>query len=220
MSIVISQPTRIASERRSQIDIDTEPAHAAANPVNTPLQPNDAQLLQRVAARDRQAFAQLYDRYSTLLFSTVLRVLNNREESAEVLQEVFLQMWDKAGDYNPLLGKPFTWLLTIARHKAIDRLRALRRRYTFIEEVTQEAQATSRPAPPEPGEAFSHEQAVLIRCAVAELPLEQRQAIEMAFLGGLTQHEIADALQQPLGTIKARIRRGMLKLRDSLKPIL
>lgn len=184
-----------------------------------PLPPDDAQLLECVARRDREAFARVYDRYAGILYSTILRILNNPEEAADVLQDVFVQLWDKAGAYDPALGRPYQWALTMARHKAIDRLRSLRRRYDFIEEVAQEMKDPHRHSA-NPGEVFSQEQAALIRSAVATLPLEQRQAIEMAFLGGLTQTEIAQALQQPLGTVKARIRRGMLKLRDSLKHLL
>ena len=181
---------------------------------------DEAQLLARIAQRDRQAFSQLYDRYSGILYSTIFRVLNNPEDSREVLQDVFLQIWDRAGSYDPALGKPFTWAMTLTRNKAIDRLRALKRRYSFIEELTLEMEAESRPRMGTALELFSNDQSALVRAAVATLPLEQRQAIEMAFLGGLSQQEIADSLQQPLGTIKARIRRGMLRLREALKGLL
>src|SRR6266571_3311106 len=98
-----------------------------ANLVNRPLTTiDDAQLLERVAQRDRHAFSQLYDRYSAILYSTILRVLNSPEEACDVLQEVFLQIWDKAGTYDAALGKPFCWVLTLARNRAIDRLRSLR----------------------------------------------------------------------------------------------
>lgn len=180
---------------------------------------DDAQLLQRIAQRDRQAFSQLYDRYSGVLYSTTMRILNVPEEASDVLQDVFLQIWEKAGSYDPKLGKPFNWALTLTRNKAIDRLRALKRRYSFIEEVTQEL-AGGHPRGAWNDEFVSSERASLIRAAVETLPLEQRQAIEMAFLGGMTQNEISEILKQPLGTIKARIRRGMLKLRDNLKELL
>ena len=188
--------------------------------VNTPLTItiDDAELLRRVAQRDRQAFSQLYDRYAGVLHSTILRILNNHEEASDVLQEVFLQMWDKAPAYDPALGKPFNWALTMTRNKAIDRLRSLQRRYSFLDKFTVEMEGGCDNSPG-PGDAFTPDQAALIRAAVTTLPLEQREAIEMAFLGGLTQNEIATALQQPLGTIKARIRRGMLRLREALKDI-
>lgn len=185
-----------------------------------PTTADEAQLLARIAQGDRLAFSQLYDRYAGILYSTILRVLNNPEEANDVLQDVFLQIWNRAGAYDPALGKPFTWAMTLTRNKAIDRLRALKRRYSFIEELTLEMEAESRPRPGTPSDLLTNDQSALVRAAVATLPLEQRQAIEMAFLGGLSQQEIADSLQQPLGTIKARIRRGMLRLREALKGLL
>ena len=190
----------------------------AVNP--RPSTTDDAQLLQRIAQQDRQAFSQLYDRYSGVLYSTTLRILNNPEEASDVLQDVFIQIWEKAGSYDPRLGEPFNWALTLTRNKAIDRLRALRRRYSFIDEVTQEAANENNARAVWNDDVLSHEKAAWIRSAVETLPLEQRQAIELAFLGGMTQNEISEMLKQPLGTIKARIRRGMLKLRDSLKELL
>ena len=181
---------------------------------------DEAQLLARIAQRDRQAFSQLYDRYSGVLYSTIFRVLNNADESNDVLQDVFVQIWDRAGAYDPALGKPFTWAMTLTRNKAIDRLRALKRRNLFMEELTLEMEAETRHRPFAGSELFSKDQSALVRAAVATLPLEQRQAIEMAFLGGLSQQEIAESLNQPLGTIKARIRRGMLRLREALKGLL
>ncbi len=186
-------------------------------PVNHPPNtPDEVELLRRIARQDRQAFAQLYDRYAGVLFATAFRVVNDHEEASDVLQEVFVQIWEKSAAFDPALGKPFSWALTLTRNRAIDRLRAVRRRYRFLEEITQEME---EPADHHTAgdELFGRERALLIRAAVEALPLEQRQAIEMAFLGGQTQYEIAEALKQPLGTIKARIRRGMLKLRDRLK---
>ncbi len=187
---------------------------------NPSISADEAQLLARIAHRDRQAFSQLYDRYSGVLYSTIFRVLNNADESNDVLQDVFVQIWDRAGAYDPALGKPFTWAMTLTRNKAIDRLRALKRRYSFMEELTLEMEAETRHRPFAGSELFSNDQSALVRAAVATLPLEQRQAIEMAFLGGLSQQEIAESLNQPLGTIKARIRRGMLRLREALKGLL
>ncbi len=188
--------------------------------VNDPhISSDETLLLQRIAQRDRAAFSQLYDRYAGVLYSTVLRILNSPEEANDVLQEAFLQMWDKAGSYDPSLGKPFNWALTLTRNKAIDRLRALKRRYNFVEEFNQEMEETLVNFPASSQEVFTQDQAILVRAALTTLPLEQRQAIEMAYLGGLTQTEIAASLNQPLGTIKARIRRGMLRLRETLKDI-
>ena len=220
----ISQPVWMVCGAFAAPARERRPVPHDTNAVNTPGSPgaalDDAQLLRRIAGRDREAFSQLYDRYAGVLYSTVLRILNNPDEAGDVLQEVFVQIWDKAPGYDPALGKPFNWAMTMTRHKAIDRLRALRRRFEFIAEITDEAEEAARDFAAGPEEVFTQDRAALVRSAVATLPYEQRQAIEMAFLGGLTQNEIADELRQPLGTIKARIRRGMLKLRDSLRDTL
>ena len=177
---------------------------------------DDAELVRRVAHGDRAAFSLLYDRLSTALYSTAVRILNDNKEAEDVIQEVFIQIWDKAATYNPQLGRPFNWAVTLTRNRSIDRLRALKRRYEFIAEVTETAQATPMYGPESGPEIYQREQAVMVRRAMEGLPLDQRQALEMAFLGGMTQSEISDQLGQPLGTIKARIRRGLLKLRDVL----
>jgi RNA polymerase sigma-70 factor (ECF subfamily) len=187
---------------------------------NPPATTDDAQLLRRIGQQDGQALSQLYDRYAGVLYSAILRVLHDPNEAADVLRNVFLQIWNRADRYDPVLGKPFHWALALTRHQAVDRLHSLKRRYRFIEEITHEMETEHLALATNPDQGFTREQVALIRSAVAELPLEQRQAIEMAFLGGLTQNEIAAALNQPLGTIKARTRRGMLKLRDGLRAII
>jgi len=178
---------------------------------------SDIELLRRIGLRDRDAFSLLYDRFSGLLFSAALRILNDQKEAEDLLQEVFVDLWHKAAKFDPLLGKPLSWVLTLTRNKAIDRLRASRRRGELIEEarlsVSQQDVQESRTV--ETVEVS--ERARSIRAALAELPTDQRQAIEMAFFAGLTQTEIAEALGEPLGTIKARIRRGMLKLREKIE---
>ena len=174
---------------------------------------NEIQLLRRVAQGDREAFAQLYDQFSGILYATALKVLQDAKEAEDVLQEVFLQIWNKAGNYDPNLGKPLTWTLTLTRHRAIDRLRSTQRRYKLVEDATPELADNQ----PQAAESSDADQNLIVRNAVQSLPAEQRQAIELAFFGGLTQDEISQNLQQPLGTIKARIRRGMMKLRASLE---
>jgi RNA polymerase sigma-70 factor (ECF subfamily) len=129
------------------------------------------------------------------------------------LQDVFLQIWDKAKNYDPNLGNPITWTLTLTRHKAIDRLRSAQRRYKLVEDAMPELSQNQSQS----SDAFNADQNLIIRAAVKNLPLDQRQAIELAFFGGQTQDEISKNLQQPLGTIKARIRRGLMKLRESLE---
>ena len=176
-----------------------------------------AQLLRRIAAQDRDALAEFYDQTARPLFSVAYRMLGNSEESEEVIQDVCVQIWTKAPTFDVNLGLPFHWVLGILRNRCIDRLRARQRRARVIAEPgdDQNLEPAAETASPKPALAESELEA--IRSAVGSLPAEQRQAIEMAFFGGLTHPEIAAALTQPLGTIKARIRRGMLKLRESLE---
>ena len=176
-------------------------------------QTNEVDLLRRIARGDRDAFAQFYDQFSGILFATALKILQDAKEAEDVLQEVFLQIWDKAGNYDPNLGKPVTWTITLTRHRAIDRLRSTQRRYKLVEDATPELADRQ----PTTGENFDADSNAIVRTAVKTLPADQRVAIELAFFGGLTQDEISQNLQQPLGTIKARIRRGMMRLRDSLE---
>src|SRR5687768_5232362 len=129
-----------------------------ANPVNNLLTfRDDALLLQRVTRRDRDAFSQLYDRYSGTLYSTLLRVLKSPGEADDILKEVFLQIWDKASTYDPLLGKPFNWALALARQRSIDRLRSLKRRHRFPEEVTNETEESGERFASIPDEVFTDE---------------------------------------------------------------
>jgi RNA polymerase sigma-70 factor (ECF subfamily) len=177
----------------------------------------DVELLRRIADGDRSAFSDFYDQYSGLLFSIAIKVLNDSKEAEDVLQEVFMQIWNKADAYDQLLGKPASWAVTLTRNKAIDRIRASQRRSRLLEQATVEAAATPDDSPSANEKLYGKENAQMVRSVVAALPLEQRRAIELAFFSGLTQDEIAKTLQEPLGTIKARIRRGMLKLREKLE---
>lgn len=179
--------------------------------------PADEELLRRVALQDRAAFALLYDRLSGVLYSMALRILQDSAEAEDVIQDVFLQIWDKASTYDPRLGRPFSWAMTLTRNRSIDRLRSLKRRYEFLAEATETAQATPLFAADGGHEVYQRETVTQVRRAMDGLPLEQRQAVEMAFLGGMTQYEIAEKLGQPLGTIKARIRRGILKLKEKME---
>ena len=187
------------------------------NSVNEPDLDNDVNLLRDISAGDRSAFARFYDQYAKLLFSIAFKILNDAKESEDVLQEVFLQVWDKAGHYDPRLGKPVSWAVTMTRNKAIDHIRSSQRRSRLMEQAATEIVAQSNDSGTANESVCGKESANLISAAVAELPADQRKAIEMAFFSGLTQNEISESLKEPLGTIKARIRRGMLKLRDRLE---
>jgi len=176
-----------------------------------------AQLLRRVAAGDAQALAELYDHLAGPLFSTAVHILGDPREAEEVIQDVFIQIWSRAAAFDSDLGLPFHWTLSITRNRCIDYLRARKRRTRLIDEATTEAEIISRPASTGANDGLSGEELAKVRATVRKLPSDQKQAIELAFFGGLTHHEIAEALDEPLGTIKARIRRGMLKLKESLR---
>jgi len=175
------------------------------------------QLLRRVAAQDRQALADFYDQVAGVLFSTSIRILGDPQEAEEVIQDVFVQIWDKAVTFDVTLGTPFQWAVSITRNRSIDRLRARQRRARLADELRGAASVESEPYDPSTAAGLDADDVASIRSAVDGLPSKQRRAIEMAYFGGLTHAEIADALGEPLGTIKARIRRGMLKLRESLQ---
>jgi RNA polymerase sigma-70 factor (ECF subfamily) len=179
----------------------------------------EIELLRRTGKGDRQSFEQLYDRFSGVLFSTAYRVLNSPEAAEDVLQDVFIQIWEKAPLYDPERGKPLTWAVTLTRNKAIDRLRSVQRRNRLQDDVEREAQSSEQFDERNSLDAVeSVEKGKLVRDAIKRLSDDQRQAIELAFFSGLTQTEIAERLGEPLGTIKARIRRGMMKLRDVIEP--
>jgi RNA polymerase sigma-70 factor (ECF subfamily) len=166
-----------------------------------------------MAAQDRQALADFYDQTSTILFSLAVRILGDVHEAEEVIQDVFVQIWDKAAAFDPAIAAPLHWALSITRNRCIDRLRARQRRSRLVDELEKASVVQVADNPPL---ASTADELAAVRSAVAGLPSEQRQAIEMAFFGGMTHLEIAEALKEPLGTIKARIRRGMLKLQDAL----
>ena len=178
----------------------------------------EIELLKRIAQGDRQSFEQFYDRFSRVLFTVAYRLLGNQEAAEDVLQEVFVQIWEKAPRYDPARGKPLTWAMTLTRYRAIDHLRSLRRRGQLQEDAKEEAQAEEQFDDRSSFQAVAAgEQHAFVREAIAKLSDEQREVIELAFFGSLTQTEIAERLKQPLGTVKARIRRGLIKLRGLIR---
>lgn len=182
------------------------------------LEISDQELLARIAAADADAFAQFYDRHAAVLMGIAVRVLSNSAEAEDVLQEVALILWERAGQYDSSAGKPLSWVVALTRNKAIDRLRSLSRRPTVHPESIGEwgDEAAAEPAF-HASEVLAWDELGSIRTAIDALPGEQRQAIELAFFGGLTHFEIAAQLAAPLGTVKARIRRGLIALRDVLE---
>jgi RNA polymerase sigma-70 factor (ECF subfamily) len=181
------------------------------NPEQAPI--SDAELLRRIAGGDEEAVASLYDHYKSILFSLILRILHSQSEAEDILQEVFLQVWKKAADFDEERGRPFTWLVTLARSRAIDRLRQLNSRERTAMEASRAAVEDWTDAAED---AIKAEQSAHLRSALAELPEEQRRALLLAYFEGLTQTEIAARLNAPLGTVKTRMRSGMIKLREIL----
>ena len=173
----------------------------------------DTQLLEGIAQGDEASLAVLYDRYHLLSFSLALRVVNDRGRAEDVVQDAFLSVWRKAGSYVAGRGSVKTWLTSIVRNRAIDLVRA-RRESDGDDEAVLLALRDPRPGVVEQVTASLDRQT--IRTAIAELPLEQRQAIAMAYFEGLSHSEIADATGLALGTVKSRIRLGMHRLKGLL----
>lgn len=176
------------------------------------VQKTDEQLLLAIAARDEDSLAFLYDRYRVILFSVVLRILNNREEAEDVLQEIFLQVWQKAKDFDETRGRGFTWLVTLSRSRAIDRLRALASRQRTADESLIDK---SNEVASFEDETIVKQQRIKIAKVLAELPEEQQKVLQLAYFEGLSQTEISEKLAVPLGTIKTRMRNATIKLRES-----
>lgn len=178
----------------------------------------DTELARCLARQDEQSFAIVYRQLSGRLFSLIFRILQNEGEAEDVLQETFVQMWKNAGSYDASRSAVFTWAVMIARNRAIDRVRSRQRRFRLLESATREAEATEPPPAPQADELHAREdEGRRVRAAMSGINEAQREAVELAFFGGLTQVEIAERTGAPLGTIKARIRRGLLALREILK---
>jgi RNA polymerase sigma-70 factor (ECF subfamily) len=175
---------------------------------------SDNDLLHAIARGDEAALAACYDRYRVILFSQIVRILNDRQEAEDCLQEVFLQVWRRARDFDESRGRAFTWLVTIARSRALDRLRASGSRLRLVNEAAQTPQEEVGDAVKE---VVQSEEGAIVREALAELPEDQRHALLLAYFEGLTQTEIAARLGDPLGTVKTRMRSGMIKLRELLQ---
>ncbi|MGE5140068.1 MAG: sigma-70 family RNA polymerase sigma factor [Rudaea sp.] len=177
---------------------------------------SDAELAQHIAKNESWALSEMYDRYARLVFSLSLKLLNDRSGAEEVVQEVFTKVWRSASLYSPERGKFSSWLLGIAHNQCIDELR--RRKARPVTESTDEEPFREIPADDDPAEAAAYTlEQERIRRALQQIPTEQRVALELAYFEGLTQQEIAVKCGEPLGTVKTRIRLGMLKLKELLK---
>ena len=181
----------------------------------------DREMLAQAAGGDQAAFAELYDRLSGPLYSLAVRMLSDANEAQDAIQEVFIQIWRRAAKYDPTQSSVFSWAMLMTRSRIIDRLRARGRRLRVLASSTNDTDNAATAADASVAEsgadtADRNEEAMRVRTVLDKLPAEQRQAIELAFFSELTHYQIADQLGQPLGTIKARIRRGLLKLREQI----
>jgi RNA polymerase sigma-70 factor (ECF subfamily) len=176
--------------------------------------PADHALLERMRGGDEGALATFYDRWSDRVYSLAVHLLRDARDAEDIVEETFWQAWRNAARYDAMRGTVGTWLLTICRSRALDRIRARRRQ---PEDAPLDDAASLESSSPDPGAAMiSNETGRLVRAALAELPAEQRQAVELAYFRGLSQTEIAEKTGQPLGTVKTRVRLAMVKLREKL----
>lgn len=185
----------------------------------TPLsEPHPGQLLQAIATGDEAAMATLYDTTSAMVYGLALRILGDPTAAEEVTMEVYLQVWHQAAQYDEQRGMPSTWLLTITRSRAIDRRRSSAR-YQQREWPLEVAEHLPDGAPNPAEISATRQRHFLVQGALRNLPPEQREIIELAYFSGLSHRAIAELLGQPLGTVKTRIRLGMVHLREHLLPL-
>lgn len=176
----------------------------------------DQEAVKRMAGRDADALAEIYDRHSRAVYSLALRIVGEQAEAEDVVQEVFSQAWGQASKYTPDRGPVVAWLLTMTRSRAIDRVRARRARPDGEIADPLQLSGLTDSAQLQDLTLLTREQVGFLRGALERLPALQRIAIEMAYFEGLTQSEIAARLDEPLGTVKTRVRLALLKLREAL----
>jgi RNA polymerase sigma-70 factor (ECF subfamily) len=190
---------------------------AGSQPPDRDLNGEQARLVGAMARGDKTALAGLYDQLGGPLYSLAHRMLGDAAEAQDLVQDIFLQLWRTAATYDTGRGSVFAWAATLTRNRAIDRIRMRRRRSEILSTAAPELQPAAPATDADSAVTlWFREKAAAVRAALAELPADQRTAIELAFFSGLTQQEIAERLGEPLGTIKARIRRGLLRLKDRL----
>ena len=178
----------------------------------------DAALVRAMADGDDRALGALYDRWQGIVHGVVARILRQPNDIEEIVEETFWQAWRQASRFDPARGAVQTWLLTIARSRALDRARAIRRRRESPIEGDDGEVVVQQVAPDDPGlDTEAAERRRIVTAALTQLPVEQREALELGYYGGLSQSEIAERTGQPLGTVKTRMRLAMQKLRSQLQ---
>src|ERR1700730_3388385 len=214
----------MASDLSGPTPFEAEPEKAtlaARAPAIEPGEPSDLELMLGIQKEDPEALSKLYDRYNGILKALILRVIHNESEADDLLQEIFMEIWNQARNFSAHKGKPLGWMVTLARRRAIDGLRK-KQAYARAEERLQ-SETEQQP------EAWVHnateeeitfgDTRILVRNVINCLPPAQRQAIELAFFRGMSQREIAADTNTPLGTVKTRLELGLKKIYDGLKEL-
>ena len=176
----------------------------------------DQELIVRLRAQDQSALNLLYERYSGVVYALALRIIGQSADAEDIVVDSFWQVWQQAANYDVSRGQLRSWIVTIARSRALDRLRVIRRAPTVDSEEADNARRILASDDNPEQETWEAEQSAIVGAALAALPKEQREALELAYYQGLSQSEVAARLGEPLGTIKTRIRLGMMKLREQL----
>ena len=214
----------MAEDLSTATPFETEADKTAATPaapVIAPGEPTDFELMEAIQNEDPEALSKLYDRYNGILKALILRVIHNESEADDLLQEIFMEIWNQAKNFSAQKGKPLGWMVTLARRRAIDGLRK-KQAYARAEERLQ-SETEQQP------DAWVHnateqeitfgDTRVLVRKVIEGLPPAQREAIELAFFRGMSQREIAANTNTPLGTVKTRLELGLKKIYDGLKEL-
>lgn len=204
-----------------EADTGVTPRLPAAAPTLEPGEPSDLDLMHSIQAGDADALSQLYDRYNGILKALILRVIHNGAEADDLLQEIFMEIWNQAKNFSAQKGKPLGWMVTLARRRAID---GLRKKQAYAR-AGERLQVETEQQP----EAWVHnateaeidfaDTRVLVRQVISSLPAAQQEAIELAFFRGMSQREIAADTNTPLGTVKTRLELGLKKIYDGLKEL-
>jgi RNA polymerase sigma-70 factor, ECF subfamily len=218
----VAMPTKHSSKNMAS----DGPVSGASSPLPTaqelpPNAPSDLELMSAIQRQEPEALSQLYDRYGGILKALILRVIHNDAEADDLLQEIFMEIWNHAKNFAPEKGKPLGWMVTLARRRAID---ALRKRQAYARAEERLKQETEQQP-----DAWVHNTTeedvsfgdirILIRRVIDTLPPAQQQAIELAFFRGMSQREIAAFTNTPLGTVKTRLELGLKKIHDGLKEL-
>jgi RNA polymerase sigma-70 factor (ECF subfamily) len=210
------------SQTAASVDGEAElERNAAGVPAAKPGEPSDVDLMRGLQAEDPEALSQLYDRYNGILHALILRVIHDKAEAEDLLQEVFMEIWNRAKNFSSKKGKPLGWMVTLARRRAIDGLRK-KKAYVRAEERLQ-AETEQQPGAwvHNVTEAAIHsdDARLLMGRVMDSLPEAQRTTVELAFFYGMSQREIAANTNTPLGTVKTRLELGLKKIHDALKEL-